>query len=320
MAQITEEIIDGLSNFQTSIWDTVSVTTSENVGQAVTFASPLTVSARVNDIQSEFSSQMLIIQFAMASHPENFQAVLISSDTILQLAKLATGVELDEIDENVISDVRPIAESIVQGLCIALGNVMIETIVATGLSIRYQGFQLPPNFARSLDIIRTQATVEGEGVTGSITWLIDGETANALLRITTEVESGGDATAPVFASAPAGGGQAAGGFAPPQTGGGHAPNAPHLPEVDAGSLEVLLDVPLEISVELGRVKMMVREVLDLGTGSIVEVDKAAGEPVDVMVNGRLVARGEVVVIEDNFGVRITEILNPNERFRLDGAA
>jgi flagellar motor switch protein FliN/FliY len=65
--------------------------------------------------------------------------------------------------------------------------------------------------------------------------------------------------------------------------------------------------------------MMVREVLDLGTGSIIEVDKAAGEPVDVMVNGRLVAKGEVVVIEDNFGVRVTEILNPAERFRMDAA-
>ncbi len=319
MAQITEEIIDGLSNFQTSIWDTVSVTTSENIGQAVTFGNPLTVSARVNDIQTEFSAQQLIIQFAMASHPDSFQSVLISNDTVLQLAKLATGVELEEIDENVISDVRPIAESIVQGLCIALGNVMIETIVATGLSIRYQSFQLPPNFARSLDIVRTQATVEGEGLSGSITWLVDGETANALLRLSTDMEMGNDAGAPIFASAPPTG-QATGGFNPPQPGGAPASNAPHLPEVDAGSLEVLLDVPLEISVELGRVKMMVREVLDLGTGSIVEVDKAAGEPVDVMVNGRLVARGEVVVIEDNFGVRITEILNPNERFRLDGAA
>lgn len=319
MAQITEEIIDGLSNFQTSIWDTVSVTTSENIGQAVTFGNPLTVSARVNDIQTEFSSQMLIIQFAMASHPDSFQSVLISNDTILQLAKLATGVELEEIDENVISDVRPIAESIVQGLCIALGNVMIETIVATGLSIRYQSFQLPPNFARSLDIVRTQATVEGEGLSGSITWLVDAETANALLRISTDMDMGSDDGAPIFASAPTGN-QATGGFNPPVGGAAPAGNSPHLPEVDAGSLEVLLDVPLEISVELGRVKMMVREVLDLGTGSIVEVDKAAGEPVDVMVNGRLVARGEVVVIEDNFGVRITEILNPNERFRLDGAA
>ncbi|MER3495449.1 MAG: flagellar motor switch protein FliN, partial [Armatimonadota bacterium] len=86
-------------------------------------------------------------------------------------------------------------------------------------------------------------------------------------------------------------------------------NAPGEPR----KLDILLDVPLEISVELGRVKMTVREIVDLGTGSIVEVDRSAGEPVDVMVNGRRVARGEVVVIEDNFGVRITEILDPNQR-------
>ena len=82
-----------------------------------------------------------------------------------------------------------------------------------------------------------------------------------------------------------------------------------------------MDIPLEISVELGRMKMQVRDVVDLAAGSIVEIDKAAGEPVDVLVNGRLVAKGEVVVIEDNFGVRITEILSPNERLqRLNEAA
>jgi len=85
-------------------------------------------------------------------------------------------------------------------------------------------------------------------------------------------------------------------------------------------LELLLDVPLEISVELGRVKMLVKDVVELGTGSIVEIDKAAGEPVDVMVNGKLVARGEVVVIEDNFGVRVTEILNPYDRLKNLGDA
>src|SRR6185436_546218 len=82
---------------------------------------------------------------------------------------------------------------------------------------------------------------------------------------------------------------------------------------ESDGLSLLMDIPLEISVELGRVKMLVKDVVELGTGSIVEIDKAAGEPVDVMVNGRLVARGEVVVIEDNFGVRLTEILNPQER-------
>jgi flagellar motor switch protein FliN/FliY len=79
------------------------------------------------------------------------------------------------------------------------------------------------------------------------------------------------------------------------------------------SLEILMDIPLQISVELGRVKMVVKDVVELGSGSIIEIDKAAGEPVDVLVNGKVVARGEVVVIEDNFGVRITEILSQQDR-------
>ncbi len=84
------------------------------------------------------------------------------------------------------------------------------------------------------------------------------------------------------------------------------------PPLEAGTephnLNLVLDIPLEMSVELGRKRMSIRDILDLGAGSIVELDKIAGEPVDLLVNGRLVARGEVVVIEDNFGVRITEIV------------
>ena len=77
---------------------------------------------------------------------------------------------------------------------------------------------------------------------------------------------------------------------------------------EAHNLNIVMDIPLEVSVELGRKRMSIREILDMGAGSIVELDKIAGEPVDLLVNGRLVARGEVVVIEDNFAVRITEIV------------
>ncbi len=78
-------------------------------------------------------------------------------------------------------------------------------------------------------------------------------------------------------------------------------------------LEMILDIPLDVTVELGRVRMLIRDVLELSTGSVVELDRVAGEPVDLLVNGRLVAKGEVVVIEDNFGIRITEIVSPAER-------
>lgn len=81
------------------------------------------------------------------------------------------------------------------------------------------------------------------------------------------------------------------------------------------NLNLLLDVPMNVTVELGRTKMTVHDVLNLGSGSIVELDKLAGEPVDLMVNGKLIAKGEVVVIDENFGLRITDIVSPMERFR-----
>jgi flagellar motor switch protein FliN/FliY len=77
---------------------------------------------------------------------------------------------------------------------------------------------------------------------------------------------------------------------------------------DAGNIEVLMNVPLEVTAELGTCKMSVAEVLKLGTGSIVELDRLAGGPVDLLVNNKLIARGEVVAIDDNFGVRITELI------------
>ena len=72
-------------------------------------------------------------------------------------------------------------------------------------------------------------------------------------------------------------------------------------------------MPLELSVELGRTRMSIQELLSLGPGSVVELDKVAGEPLDILVNDRLVARGEAVVVNDKFGIRITDIVSPTER-------
>jgi flagellar motor switch protein FliN/FliY len=77
-----------------------------------------------------------------------------------------------------------------------------------------------------------------------------------------------------------------------------------------GGLDMLHDVEMEVSAELGRTRMAVRELLTLNPGAIVELDRAAGSPADLLVNGRLIARGEVVVIDENFGIRITDIVSP----------
>ena len=78
-------------------------------------------------------------------------------------------------------------------------------------------------------------------------------------------------------------------------------------------LDMLLDVPLDVSVELGRCRMTIQDLLALGPGAIIELDKVAGEPLDILINDRLVARGEAVVVNDKFGVRITDIVSPQER-------
>jgi len=78
-------------------------------------------------------------------------------------------------------------------------------------------------------------------------------------------------------------------------------------------IDFILDVPLELTVQLGMTKMLIRDLLQLGQGSVVELDKLAGEPMEILINNKLVARGEVVVVNEKFGVRLTDIVSPAER-------
>ena len=91
------------------------------------------------------------------------------------------------------------------------------------------------------------------------------------------------------------------------TGSGRAHGAP------VQSLDFILDIPLKITVELGRTKMAVRDILQLAQGSVVELSKFVGEPLEVLVNDKLIARGEVVVVNEKFGIRLTDIISPIER-------
>ncbi|HAY09906.1 MAG TPA: flagellar motor switch protein FliN [Thauera sp.] len=79
--------------------------------------------------------------------------------------------------------------------------------------------------------------------------------------------------------------------------------------------DMILDIPVQITVELGRTKLSIRNLLQLAHGSVVELDAMAGEPMDVLVNGTLIAQGEVVVVNDKFGIRLTDIITPSERMR-----
>lgn len=89
----------------------------------------------------------------------------------------------------------------------------------------------------------------------------------------------------------------------------------HAPVGMANNLDMILDIPVNLTVELGRTKIAIRSLLQLAQGSVVELDGLAGEPMDVLVNGCLIAQGEVVVVNDKFGIRLTDIISPADRLR-----
>lgn len=94
-----------------------------------------------------------------------------------------------------------------------------------------------------------------------------------------------------------------------------APDVPGLSPEAAKNLELVMDIPIQLTVELGRTKMPIRNLLQLAQGSVVELNELAGEPLDVFVNGCLVAQGEVVVVNEKFGIRLTDIITPSERLK-----
>lgn len=290
MEFIHPEFIEALKTHQAKLAEQISLAMTEDPSAPVRAEVVEIGTAKTADLYNELGKAVLSLQFGFADVPEHPQVFIMQEEAALALATHVKGEPVAAVDENLVSEIRTCLEAIVQGTCLGAGAIRAEPVVATNLSIRYTVFSFPPNLQRLDELIRVQIKLTGDEPIGMLTWLMDAEAAATIVVPSSERE--GIDNQPF--------GQLESGLGSRQA-------------EEPSGIELLMDIPLEISVELGRVKMLVKDVVELGTGSIVEIDKAAGEPVDVMVNGRVVAKGEVVVIEDNFGVRITEILTPQER-------
>lgn len=293
MSQKNSELINRASSIQEPIWQSVAQQFSESSGAFLVSKDPRVSIADQDDLAALGSTRQIVIQFCFAHDPERPHVLVLDEGQFAGMLSAVTGALVSTVSEQMLTDQRPLLESIVQGICLGVGNVRQEAAAAVALTIRLTALLPPENLVRAGSLVKATGSLGLDSTKMEVAWLFEPDSLDAMIS----------------------GKKAFGGRASLNEVG-----ASGAPAEDA-SLQILMDIPLEISVELGRVKMVVRDVLELGAGSIVEIDKAAGEPVDVLVNGRHVARGEVVVIEDNFGVRITEILNPAERLaKLNEAA
>lgn len=291
------ELIDKLTDVQAELWQSVTDQIAGAMVEPIVLTTPLVVETVASGLQEEFSAPAILIEFAFSGQNESLQQIVLPLETATALYQVWASGE-GQLDENTVGSLTPALETIVQGLCLGIGNVRNEVVVASDVSIRLGIFDRPKTVRSTDPLIRVQVGIAIDVPIGSLAWIVDPATAHFITGLVQPSHSAGASFPPM----PAFG------------------SSREIVE-ESNGLEILMDVPLDISVELGRTRMVVKDIVDLGVGSIVEIEKAAGEPVDILVNGRIVARGEVVVIEDNFGVRITEILNPRERLaRLKEAA
>ncbi len=248
-----------------------------------------------------------VFDFAMSGAASGAAAVTMPTHDAALLADLLMGgdgsnppADLGDLHQNAAKEV---VTPIVNGLASSLARELGSSLSAGSLFVRTDN--QPPLAGRGTRVF-AQYSFEVEGLRSGMFFLtLD----NSLARGIAGTRAAAAASPKAATSAPA----------PQRQVGVQAVSfpalAPTLTENQTKNIELLADVPMQVTVELGRRTMMIRDVLELGTGSIIELDKLAGEPVDLLVNQKLIARGEVVVIDESFGVRVTDIVTPIERIK-----
>jgi flagellar motor switch protein FliN/FliY len=326
MPDITVKEILALRDLLTNLSPNLSLALAEQINQMVSLGEPMVEVIPTQEILGR--SEILFATVFSLSAPSTSDVLLtISPVTGCLLADMMDGLSeaVSEVPltEAQVTKLDMVMQGLTRGLATALTNLTGDIVEVESCNSHVGPMTLPPAFAMDNNAVQAIINLNLPQLPeAALTFMITPELVHALVsdgseESETQDEGGaslseadlaamlgelsGVGPAPTPPSAP----QAASpfpNFAAP-------PSEPTLPR----GMEMILDIPLDVTVELGRVRMLIKDVLDLSSGSIVELDRVAGEPVDLLVNGRLIAKGEVVVIEDNFGIRITEIISPADR-------
>ncbi|MCS6919916.1 MAG: flagellar motor switch protein FliN [Fimbriimonadales bacterium] len=317
MSEVSVELLTQFVSKQAQIWQSVALHLSEQNNTLVEVPTPTSSAVPIGDLAGLTADPVLHIQAQFAEQSDAPCLFIVGEqpseriDAQKALLEATLGSAPDPIDDAALEAVQEFGAHLMQGLAVAFGNISGKTFTPEQITARYEPVTFPPNFLTVDEAVATRFTVQiPDRAPIKLTWLLTENLARTLLGMKpAEADPLASLTLDMEAALSTPNPAAPMGFNP-------FADADEQPE---RNIDLLLDIPLEVSVELGRVTMLVRELLEVGTGSIVELQKAAGEPVEVLVNGRLIARGEVVVVEDNFAVRITEILSPVERVQRLGA-
>jgi flagellar motor switch protein FliN/FliY len=315
MPELTPEEATALSTFAARLSDSFAMALSESLNQLVVLDPPTVSTNTVEEVVAGATSVLQTTCSFPALGNDDCMVVFAGAEAPI-LADLIQGGDGKNAPINVMDEQMAVLAdamtNVVAGFGNAIGNVRNTVVQLGNCATSLEPLSLPPCFATADQVVQLQWPFHIEGVLDRrLQVLMTPEFALAITPAKSESEvasaAAPDLSAPLglldfgLASdgAPVGG----------QDGGASGAASDGLPR----GIDLIMDIPLEVTVELGRVRMLIKDVLALGAGSIVELQRIAGEPVDLLVNGRMVAKGEVVVIDDNFGIRITEIVGQADR-------
>jgi flagellar motor switch protein FliN/FliY len=326
------------------IAETMGLNLGTITGKTVNVSRPEVVAEAPDEILAALPPQVVDVKINFTEGLVGEHSFVLATPFATTVATLMMGQEGIELDDAALSAVGEAISNLTGSALTPLGNQLGRTLRIDAPEPKLSdntGTRLPPGEA----VVRVDYNVEIEGEDpGVLTELYslslvkevaamlsdDSSMAGAPAQaaaapVTAGPEALGEVAAAGIGDLNLGGGDAAfgqpfdqgGGFGAPQQANVQpvqfanlqAPSAQH----EQGNIGLLMDVDMEMTVELGRTKWSIRDILGIGEGTIIELDKLAGEPVDILVNHKPLAKGEVVVIDENFGVRVTEIISPMER-------
>jgi len=323
--------VNALETFFSSTTGALSANLSTLTGSQAALHGPQVEASTRDGFLGQLPDKVTVIQANYTSGFPGEHIFILPEESAKAIASLMTkedNIELDDMAMSVIGEVvSQMVGTQITYLTDKTGNKSIAASSPSAANIPKAAAALPAGeFAvmnYSLDL--------GDAV-GNQMWEILGpspavDISNGLNGSSSHADAGPGKNTAAMGGMSMGGGMQMGGMGGMNMGGGQRPGMsanvqsvqfpnlmqPKLGAHEAGNIGLIMDVSMEMTVELGRTRKLIKEILGMGEGTIIELDKLAGEPVDILVNHKLIAKGEVVVIDENFGVRVTEIVSPMER-------
>ncbi len=296
------------------------------LGENVTIGAPSVVVMNSNDIKDKFKGSIVEIKMDFNEGIVGPHSYIFEEKAAQVIAGKMMGQEDVDLNEAALSALEEAANTISGSTATVVGDLLGKTIMnSPGKTAMLSPTELTFNDNNAV-LVSYPVTVNGLEPTNMVELYVP-QNAQEIAR-TYGGDSGAMDSSGFGAGAQntAGAAQGFGNQGMSQMGGGmqgfnqanvqsvQFPNlVPQMNPTEQGNIGLLMDVYMEMTVELGRTKRLIKDILGMGEGTIIELDKLAGEPVDILVNHKLIAKGEVVVIDENFGVRVTEIVSPMDK-------